>query len=73
MRFIVYKRLIFDDLINYPFVILSSSDIFDAMFPVHRVAGETIIQQGEFSSHRFLPHLADLVDDKMSRAIGVFT
>lgn len=24
------------------------SDIFDAMFPVHRHGGETIIQQGKF-------------------------
>lgn len=25
-----------------------SSDIFDAMFPVNYIAGETVIQQGEF-------------------------
>lgn len=25
------------------------SDIFDAMFPVTHIAGETVIQQGDFS------------------------
>lgn len=29
-------------------IFCSSSDIFDAMFSVNNIAGETVIQQGEF-------------------------
>lgn len=38
--------------------VFSSSDIFDAMFPVTHIAGETVIQQGEFPA-------------SLSRAVGM--
>lgn len=40
---IIYKAFTADELIS-----CSSSDIFDAMFSVNNIAGETVIKQGEF-------------------------
>lgn len=36
------------------FVLFFLSDIFDAMFPVTHIAGETVIQQGTFTIFWFM-------------------
>uniref|UniRef100_A0A8D0EY89 Protein kinase cAMP-dependent type I regulatory subunit beta n=1 Tax=Strix occidentalis caurina TaxID=311401 RepID=A0A8D0EY89_STROC len=45
------------------------SDIFDAMFPVTHIAGETVIQQGNSSSH-FFPCMFVYVNGEWVTSIG---